>query len=78
MKGFRKATRFFGVDSEPEELKRWVIEDEEEAKKELEKYNCEYAEYPECWGIKEYALEYCKCDKGGDFVEGSDYELAAE
>lgn len=77
-KNFTKGGTIFGIDSEPEELKRWVIEDEEDAKKELAKYSCEYVEYPECWSIKEYALEYCKCDEDGEFVEGSDFELAKE
>lgn len=75
---FQEGDTIFGVDSDPEELKRWVIEDEEEAKKELARHSCEYIEHAEFWDIKEYALEYCECDEGGDFVEGSDYELAAE
>lgn len=30
-----KAVRFFWIDSDPKELKRWATEDERDAKKEL-------------------------------------------
>lgn len=43
-----------------------------EAKAELAKYRCEYYDG---WAI-EYALEYFEADEDGEFVEGSDYELA--
>lgn len=77
-KRFSKGDTIFGIDSEPEELKRWVIEDGDDAKKELAKYRCAYVKRAECWDVKEYALEYCKYDEDGDFIQGSDYELAAE
>lgn len=28
--------------------------------------------------IDEWALEYCECDEDGEFVEGSDYDMADE
>lgn len=28
--------------------------------------------------VEEYALEYCETDQDGEFVEGSDYDLAPE
>lgn len=75
---FQEGDTIFGIDSDPEELKRWVIEDEEDAKKELAKYRCEYIKHAECWDVIEYALEYCECDEDGEFIQGSDYELATE
>lgn len=74
-KNFQKGDTIYGVDSEPEELKRWGIEDEEQAKEELAKYRCTYIE-SNGWDIEEYALEYCECDSEGEFISGSDYELA--
>ncbi|MCI8795353.1 MAG: hypothetical protein HFG89_00665 [Dorea sp.] len=74
---FQKGDTIFGDNSDPEEIQRWVIEDEEEARKELEKRRCSYnGGY--VWDIEEYALEYCECDESGEFIQGSDYELAKE
>lgn len=75
---FQKGDTIFGADSEPEELKRWLIEDDEDAKKELARYSCEYIKRAECWDVIEYALEYCECDEDGEFIQGSDFELATE
>ncbi len=75
---FEKGDTIWGTDRETEELKRWNIEDEEEAKKELAKYRCSYERRNDNWDIEEYALEYCECDKDGEFVEGSDFDLALE
>lgn len=77
-KNFTKGGTIFGIDSEPEEVMRWNIKDERDAKEELARHSCEYIEYAECWGIQEWALEYCECDEDGDFSEGSDFELAKE
>lgn len=74
MKKFEKGDTICGIDREPEELNRWSIDQEEEAKAELEKYRCSYGEEV----IEEYALEYCECDEDGEFLKGSDYELAKE
>lgn len=74
---FEKGDTIFGLNSEPEELKRWSIEDKEEAEKELAKYKCSYSG-GNVWDIEEYALEYCECDENGEFVQGSDFDLADE
>lgn len=74
---FSKGDTIFGIDSEPEELKRWNIEQEEEAKAELAKYRCWYRENSESWSVEEYALEYCECNESGELINGSDYEMAA-
>lgn len=79
-KDFVKGDTIWGADSEPEELKRWSIEDKEQAKEELAKYRCFYDSNG--WGtlviVEEFALEYCECDEEGEFVEGSNFELAEE
>ena len=72
---FKKGDTIWGANCEPEELKRWNIEQKEEAIKELEKYSSEYCG-GNVWDITEYALEFCECDSEGEFVQGSDYELA--
>lgn len=77
-KKFSKGDTIWGIDREPEEIKRWGIEQEQEAKEELTKYSCTYHENAETWNIEEYALEYCECDENGEFVQGSDFELAEE
>lgn len=28
--------------------------------------------------VEEYAIEYCECDEDGEFLSGSDYNLAEE
>lgn len=72
-RGFQKGGTLWGTDCvEPEVLKSWPIEKEAEAKAELAKYRCEYYDG---WAI-EYALEYFEANEDGEFVEGSDYELA--
>ena len=77
-KKFNKGDTIFGNDSNPEEIKRWSIEQEQEAKEELAKHTCTYRENAETWSIEEYALEYCECDEEGEFLQGSDYGLAEE
>lgn len=74
---FSKGDTIWGSDVNPDELKRWDIEDEESAEKELASYRCTY-EHGYVWDIEEYALEYCHCDEDGGFIEGSDYTLAKE
>lgn len=74
-KGFSKGDTIWGVDRDPEELKSWGIEGEEQAKKELAKYKCTYSG-GNFWDIEEYALEYCECNEDGEFIQGSDFELA--
>lgn len=74
---FEKGNTIWGDNSDPEEIKRWNIEEKEDAKKELSKYHCKYQGGYD-WDIEEYALEYCECDEDGEFVQGSDYDLAEE
>lgn len=64
--------------SEPIELKRWSIDEEEEAKKELAKCKCRYWEAFDSFYVEEYALEYCACDDEGEFLWGSDFDLAED
>ena len=77
LKKFIKGDTIWGNDTDPEELKRWKIEEKEEAKKELAALRCRYARYNEhLTDVEEYALKYSKADESGEFVEGSDFELA--
>ena len=75
-KNFNRGDMIFNINSEPEEVKRWNFTNKDEARRELARYSCEYIEYADCWSIKEYALEYCECDENGEFIQGSDYDLA--
>lgn len=77
LKKFQKGDTIWGNDENPEELKRWTIEEKEEAKKELAALRCRYARYNEhLTDVEEYALEYFEADESGEFVEGSDFDLA--
>lgn len=77
LKKFKKGDTIWGNDENPEELKRWSIEQKEEAKKEFDALRCRYARYNEhLTDVEEYALEFFKADESGEFVEGSDFELA--
>lgn len=79
MKHFSKGDTIWGNDSYPEEIKRWNVEQKNEAEAELAKYRCYYDNDGETTTIKEYALEYCDCDEeSGEFLEGSDFDLAEE
>lgn len=77
-KTFEKGNTIFGLDSEPEELKRWSISNKDEAEKALSELKCVYRLLPESVDITEYALEYCECDENGEFVQGSDFDLATD
>lgn len=77
LKNFQKGDTIWGNDENPEELKRWKIEEKEEAKKELSNLRCKYVRYNEhLTDVEEYALEYFEADESGEFVEGSDFDLA--
>lgn len=78
MESFEKGDTIWGIDREPEEIKRWNIEQEEEAKEELKKYKCSYKNWQDGTDVKEYALEYCECDEDDEYVSGSDFYLAEE
>lgn len=73
-----KGDKIWGIDSMPEEIRRWPIEQAAEAREELKKYRCRYDKGISTWQIEEYALEFCECDEYGEFVEGSEFELAEE
>ena len=75
---FEKGDTIWGLDQEPEELKRWNIDQKEEAEKALADLRCEYIQRAEIVDITEYALQYCECNEDGDFIQGSDYDLAPE
>lgn len=78
-KGFKKGDTICGEDDFPvEELKRWSIEDQQEAIEELSKYRCKYTKDGSLYNIEEYALEYCECDEDGEFIQGSDFDFAEE
>lgn len=79
-KRFSKHDTIYGDDRTPEEVKRYSMEQIEEAKKELAKYNCKYDFFgnSRLWEIEEYALEYCECDEDGEWISGSDYDFAEE
>lgn len=63
---------------EGKELARWNIEDIDIAKKELAKYKNKRWTNGSVWDIEEYALEYCECDEDGEFIAGSDYDIAKD
>lgn len=77
-KRFKKGDTIIGIDSCSEVLKTFSIEQEAEARQELAKYRCSYSEGRSGFYIEEYALEFCETDEDGDFIEGSDYQLAEE
>lgn len=78
-----KGDTIWGIDSDAQEVKRWDISDTEAARHELSLHKCQYREETTSHGSKvlqadEWALEYCECDEDGDFVQGSDFDLAEE
>lgn len=77
-KKFEEGDLIFGADTNPTELKRWNIEQEDEANAELAKYECSYItnSNPSLVFVEEYALEYCLTDEDGEFIEGSDLVFA--
>lgn len=76
---FEKGGTIWGDGSNPEELNRWGKEDEGEALKALEAVRCSYAAYnSQLVEVIEYALEYFTADEDGEFVDGSDYQIADE
>jgi len=85
---FEKGDTIWGENSFPIELKRWDIEEKEEAEKELAKHMCHYRgyyeyndyqhNYPNGFSAIEYALEYCTCDEDGDIVYSSGECILAE
>ena len=77
-KRFQKGDTIFGENSDPEEILRWPIEQKSKALDELKKYHCEYRKGREDFFVTEHALEWCVCDEDGEFLDGSDFDLADE
>lgn len=76
---FEKGDTIWGDGSNPEELNRWMAEDEAEALKALEAVRCNYSNYnSQLVEVIEYALEYFTADENGEFLDGSDYQIANE
>ena len=77
---FNEGDLILGVDIDPEELGRWSIEQEQEAKAELAKYNCSYItdSNPSLVFVEEYALMYCDTDDDGEFIEGANFVFASK
>lgn len=78
-----KGDAIFGVDSCAREIRRWPIGQKAEALAELAKYRCAYRSSSTFTGsavtqADEWALEFCECGDGGEYITGADYELAAE
>ena len=74
LKKFKKGDLIWGDDQNPEPLKTWPIEDEDEALEELKRHNCSYDDNM----IEEWALEYYETNEDGEFIEGSDFKFAKE
>lgn len=76
---FEKGDTIWGDGSNPEELNRWIAEDEAEALKALEAVRCSYSNYnSQLMEVVEFALEYFTTDEDGEFLDGSDYQMADE
>ena len=75
---FNEGDLILGFDSDPDELMRWDIKQEQEAKAELAKYTCSYITdlNPSLVFVEEYALEYCLTEDDGEFIEGADFVFA--
>lgn len=74
---FEKGDTIWGDGSSPEELNRWVEEDEAEALKALEAVRCSYSNYnSQLVEVEEYALEHFTVDEDGEFADGSDYQMS--
>lgn len=77
LKGFEKGNLITGNDVNPEELKRWTGEGcREKAMEELKKFNSSYYMGEQLADTTEYAVETYEADEDGDFLEGSDYDIA--
>lgn len=78
MKKFENGDTVIGGWAGATEVKRWDISDKDEAVAELARKKCTYKKGIELTYIDEWVLEYCECDENGEFVEGSDYDVADE
>lgn len=75
---FNEGDLILEFDGDPDELMRWDIKQEQEAKAELAKYNCSYItdSNPSLVFVEEYALMCCECGDDGEFIEGADFIFA--
>lgn len=77
LKGFEKGDLITGNDVNPEELKRWTCEGcREKALEELKKFNSSYYIGEQLADVTEYAVETYEADENGEFLDGSDYDIA--
>lgn len=76
MHKFFKGCSIFGDWTDPKTIQEWPIEEVEAAKAELKKYKCSYRMRRKYIDVTEYGLEYYDVDEDGDFLIGSDYDLA--
>ena len=77
-KNFHKGDTIYGVDRSPEVVDVWGITEKEQAKEALSGYRCTYEQRFHGYEIREAALEYYEADEDGEFVSGSDFDLADE
>lgn len=75
-KKFNPGDTIWGIDSDAEEISRWRYSEKEKALEALKNYKCSYKEVNGTYDIEEYALEYFNVNEDGEFVDGSDYDLA--
>lgn len=74
--GFEKGDTIWGENAYSEELQRWDASGADEAREALGNLHSTYEHDGGRWYITEYALEFCTTDEDGEFLEGSDYDLA--
>lgn len=75
---FSKGDTILGDWSAPEVLDTFSFDDKQKALDALAQYKCKYSEGTDLCRITEYALEYFVADEDGEFVSGSDFQIADE
>lgn len=78
-----KGDAIFGIDSNAREIRRWPISQKSDALAALAQHHCRYHMTRTFTGstvvqADEWAIQYCECDDDGDYIDGADYDLAAE
>ncbi len=71
-KKFEKGFTIWGEDSNPDTI--WEGWSDRQAWKMIDRFHCEY----KSGFADEYALEIYEADEDGEFIDGSDFELARE
>ena len=64
----------FGNNSDPVEIARF--DNNDDAMAELRKHKCEIWESGSVWRVSGYAVEAFEADDDGEFLSGSDYDMA--